>query len=324
MTKAIRIHQPGGPEALRLDDIELPPPGPREVRLRHTAIGLNYVDIYQRSGLYPVPALPATLGVEAAGTVEAVGAEVSEFRPGDRVAYAGHPVGAYAEARLIPAARLIRLPATLAERTIAASLMRGITAHMLLFRVAAVGPGNAVLIHAAAGGLGLILAQWAKRLGATVLGTVGSAAKAELARAHGVDHAILYRESDFVAEVKRVTQGAGVSVAYDGIGGDTLLRTLDCVRPFGTVASIGQTAGPIPPLDVTQLGPRRSLSLARPSVMAYSADPVAYAAAAQAVIAELEAGMKVEIGAEFPLAEAARAHHAMAARETVGSSILVP
>jgi NADPH2:quinone reductase len=323
MTHVIRMHEAGGPEVLVSADMELSEPGPGEVLLRQSAIGLNYVDIYHRTGLYPLP-LPAIPGVEGAGVIEALGPGVSDLAVGDRVAYAGLPAGAYAEARIIAAARLVRLPDAISDRTASAMMLRGITAHMLLHRVCRVAPGDAVLVHAAAGGLGLVLTQWAKRLGATVIGTVGSREKAETARAHGLDHAILYREADFVAEVRRLTGGRGVQVAYDGIGGDTLTRTLDCVQPFGVVASVGQAGAPLPKIEVADLGPRRSLSLARPSVFAYAADLVSYRRAARDLIAEVEAGMRIEIGATFPLAEAARAHRALEGRETVGSIVLVP
>lgn len=323
MTLVVRMHAFGGPEVLAGEQLELPRPAAGEVRLRQEAAGLNYVDIYHRTGLYPVPGLPAVIGVEGAGVVEELGAGVEGLAVGDRIAYAGLPIGGYAEARLIPAARLVRLPEAIPGRVAAGTMLRGVTAHMLLHRVHPLRPGETVLIHAAAGGLGLILAQWAKRLGATVIGTVGSEAKAALARRHGVDHAILYRDADFVAAVHEITDGRGVDYAIDGIGGDLLLRTLDCVRPFGMVASVGQAGGPIPALSVTELGPRRSLALARPSVFAYAADPASYRAAAAAFLAELEAGLRVEIGAEFPLRDAAAAHRVMEARQTVGSPILI-
>ncbi|MDJ0388690.1 quinone oxidoreductase [Roseomonas sp. E05] len=323
MTLVVQIRATGGPEVLVPAQQDLPRPAAGEVRLRQEAAGLNYVDVYHRTGLYLVPGLPAVIGVEGAGVVEELGAGVEGLAVGDRAAYAGLPVGGYAEARLIPAARLIRLPEAVATRSAAGAMLRGVTAHMLLHRVHALQPGETVLIHAAAGGLGLILAQWAKRLGATVIGTVGSEAKAELARRHGVDHAILYDRTDFVAGAREITGGTGVDYAIDGIGGDTLLRTLDCVRPFGTVASVGQAGGPVPALRVAELGPRRSLALARPSVFAYAADPAAYRMAAKAFLALLQTGLRVEIGAGFPLRDAAQAHRALEARRTTGSSLLL-
>lgn len=324
MVAVIALEEYGGAEVLRRRDVELPPPGAGEVRVRHAAMGVNFVDIYHRTGLYPLPALPAVPGVEGAGWVEKVGAGVEGLSPGDRVAYAGLPAGGYAEARNIPAARLVRLPDHVPERVAAASMLRGLTAHMLLHRVANVRPGQVVLIHAAAGGLGLILTQWARRLGAVTIGTVGSADKAGLARDHGLDHAILYREADFVAAVRDLTGGRGVDAAFDGIGGDTLPRTLDCVRPFGVVASVGQAGGPVAPLAVSEIGPRRSLALARPSVFAYANEPHAYAEGAAALFEQLAGGLAVTIGGEYPLADAAGAHRELEAGRTVGSLLLVP
>ncbi len=324
MTLSIAMTIPGGPEVLKAIITEVPAPQPGEVRLHQTAIGVNFVDIYHRTGLYPVPDLPAVLGVEGAGIVEAVGPGVETLRIGDRVAYAGMPVGGYAQTRNIAASRLVRIPGEISERTAAAAMLRGITAHMLLHRVYPVGRGTTVLVHAAAGGLGLIMTQWAKRLGATVIGTVGSPAKADLALSRGLDHAILYRSTDFVAEVRRLTDGAGVHVAYDGIGADTFMRTLDAVRLFGTVASIGQAGGPLPTFPLTELGPRRSLAVARPSVFAYSNDPATYAAATQALFDELISGLVVEIGAEFTLAAAAEAQTLLGQGATTGSILLQP
>lgn len=324
MVSAIVMDRTGGPEVLRLAERDLPPPGPGEARVRHSAIGVNFVDIYHRTGLYPLPGLPATPGVEGAGVVEAVGEGVREVAVGNRVAYAGLPAGGYAQARNIPAVRLVRLPDDIPERLAAAAMLRGLTAHMLLHRVAAVGPGSTVLIHAAAGGLGLMLTQWARRLGAVTIGTVGSEAKAQLARDHGLDHAVLYRQTDFVAAVRDLTGGQGVDVAVDGIGGDTLPRTLDCVRAFGLVASVGQAGGAIAPLAVPELGPRRSLALARPSVFAYANDPGCYFRGAEALFAQLRGGMAVTVGEEYPLAQAARAHADLEAGRTTGSLLLIP
>jgi len=323
MTKVVRIHEFGGPEALRLDAVELPPPGPGEALVRQSFAGVNYVDVYHRIGLYPLPQVPAVLGVEGAGTVAAVGPGVDSVAVGDRVAYAALPVGAYATERLIPAERLLRLPATVSERDAAGIMLRGVTAHMLLHRTYPVGPGTTILVHAAAGGLGLVVTQWAKLLGATVIGTVGSAEKAEIARAAGLDHAILYRETSFVDAVKELTGGRGVDVAYDGIGASTLLETFDAVRPFGTVASVGQAGGPIPPIEVAALGPRRSLSLSRPSVFGYMTDLEDYRTAATALLSLLEqGGINVLVGAVYPLADAARAHADLEGRHTTGSILL--
>lgn len=324
MVAAIVMDRIGEADILQLRHVALPEPGPGEVRLRHGAIGVNFVDIYHRTGLYPLPALPAIPGVEGAGRVEAVGEGVTGLAVGDRVAYAGLPAGGYAEARNIPATRLVRLPDAVPERAAAAAMLRGLTAHMLLHRVARVQSGQVVLIHAAAGGLGLMLTQWAKHLGAVTIGTVGSAEKAELARDAGLDHAILYREQDFVAATRALTDGRGVDVAFDGIGGDTLPRTLDCVRPFGMVASIGQAGGTIAPLALSEIGPRRSLALSRPSVFAYANEPLAYAEGAAALFAMLAGGLAVTIGDDYPLADAAKAHRDLEAGRTVGSLLLVP
>ncbi|MGE5514769.1 MAG: quinone oxidoreductase family protein [Bacteroidota bacterium] len=324
MVAAMMMDRVGGAEVLHLRQIELPPPAAHEVRVRHTAMGVNFVDIYHRTGLYPLPNLPGVLGVEGAGRVEAVGEAVVGLAVGDRVAYAGLPAGGYAEARNIAADRLVRLPAALPERLAAAAMLRGLTAHMLLNRVARVQAGQVVLIHAAAGGLGLILTQWAKHLGATTIGTVGSAEKAELARDYGLDHVILHREQDFVAATRDLTDGSGVDAAFDGIGGDILPRTLDCVRPFGVVASVGQAGGAIAPLALSEIGPRRSLSLSRPSVFAHVADPHSYAEGAAALFARLADGLSITIGAEYPLSQAADAHRDLEAGRTVGSLLLVP
>ena len=324
MPLSIAMTASGGVDVLKPVRAEPPAPGATEVRLRQTAIGVNFVDIYQRQGLYPVPSLPAVLGVEGAGVVEAVGADVKALRNGDRVVYAGLPIGGYAEVRNIPASRLVRIPDGIGDRIAAAAMLRGITAHMLLDRVWPVRPGMVVLVHAAAGGLGLILTQWAKRLGAMVIGTVGAPEKAELARSHGLDHAILYRNQDFVAEVRRLTNGAGVDVAYDGVGGETLTRTLDAVKAFGMVISIGQAGGSLPSIALGELGPRRSLSLARPSVFAYANDQKFYAQATAALFEQLGKGLKIKIGAEFPLAEAADAQTQLERGATVGSILLRP
>lgn len=324
VTQIVAMTAVGGPDVLAVKTVELPPPAPGEVRLRQTAVGVNFVDIYHRTGLYPVPAVPTALGLEGAGVVEAVGEGVDDLKRGDRVAYAGLPVGGYAEARNIPRARLVPVPDGISDRIAAAAIFRGVTAHMLLTKIYPVEAGSVLLVHAAAGGLGLILTQWAKSLGATVIGTVGSRDKAELAMRAGLDHAILYRDKDFVAEVKALTGGRGVDVAYDGVGGDTLRRSLDAVRPFGTVVSNGQASGSLPDIPLSELGPRRALSLARPSVIAYAADPAAYAAAANAVFAQLATGMTIAIGAELKLAEAAKAHALLERGSTTGSILLRP
>lgn len=321
MVAVVQMERVGGPEVLRLADVALTSPGPGEIQVRHTAIGVNFVDIYFRNGLYQAPSLPVPLGVEAAGIVEAVGEGVIGFAPGERVGYAGLPLGGYAEFRNVPATRLLKLPEAISSRLAAASLLRGLTAHMLLHRVFPLKPGQTVLIHAAAGGLGLILTQWAKKLGAITIGTAGSEEKAAVALAHGLDHAILYRETDFVAAVRDLTGGQGVNFAIDGIGGDTLAKTISTLRPFGIVASVGQAGGPIPPVDVHAL---RCVSLARPSVLTYVSDLQAYRDGASALFITLNEGLKVEIGAEYPLKDAAKAQAALEEGKTTGSVLLVP
>jgi NADPH2:quinone reductase len=323
MDKKIQIARPGGIDQLRVSADAPADPGPGEIRVRHEAIGVSFIDLYHRTGLYPLP-LPSTLGVEGAGVVEATGPGVTRLSPGDRVAYAGAPVGAYASTRLLPETRAIVLPDDIPANAAAASMLRGITAHMLLTLIFPVGPGTTALIHAAAGGTGALLSRWAKYLGATVIGTTSSMEKAELARQAGADHVIVGRDADLIGEVRNLTEGRGVDVAYDGIGGGMLARTLACVRPFGTVASIGQAAGPIPALNLEDIGPRRSLSLARPSFMAYAADLSAYRTAAAAVMDMLRLGIGGTIDTAYALEDVARAHADLEAGRSIGSMLLVP
>jgi NADPH:quinone reductase len=323
MAEIVRLRAPGGVEQLEVTQAELPPPGPEEVRLRQTAIGVNFIDIYQRSGLYPLPSA-AIPGVEGVGVVAAIGAEVTELSVGDRVAYAGAPVGAYASERNLPAWRAVKLPDGLSDEAVASSFVKGITAHMLLRRIYPVGAGTTILVHAAAGGLGQLLTRWASCLGAKVIGTVGAEAKVAIARAAGAHHIIIGRDVDFAKAVSELTDGRGVDVAYDGSGGATLKRTLGCVRPFGVVASIGQAAGPIPPLDVEELGPRRSLILARPSVMAYMNDVEDYRRAAAAVLAALASGELEGTGTAYRLREVAQAHADLEEGRTSGALYLKP
>ena len=322
MDIAMIVDRPGGPEVLRAAPRPAERPGPGEVRIRQEAIGVNFIDVYFRSGLYPLPP-QKTPGVEGAGVIEEVGEGVVALRSGDRVAYAGPPVGAYASARLLPEGRAIKLPPGISARSAAATLVKGLTAHMLLTRTYKVGEGSLVLIHAAAGGLGTVLTLWAKRLGAIVVGVVGNEAKAKRARENGADHVVVGRETDLAAAVAGLTSGRGVDYAIDGVGGTTLQRTLSCVRKFGVVASIGQSAGPIPPLAVEALGPSRALSLARPSVMAYAAEDETYPAAVAAVFEAMAAGVVARIGAEYPLVEARRAHVELEAGRSVGSLLLI-
>lgn len=322
--RRIRLHRYGDASVLQEEACEPIPPGPGEVRVRHAAVGVNYVDIYHRTGLYPLPALPAGLGVEAAGIVEAVGPDVTAFAPGQRIAYAGLPAGAYASARNLPAAQLLALPDAVGFEQAAGALLRGITAHMLFAHVRPLQPGDTVLVHAAAGGLGLLLVQWAKALGARVIGTVGNRAKAELALAHGLDRAVLHREEDFVAAAKAFAGGDGVHFAIDGIGGATLERTLAAVRPYGMAASIGQVAGEIAAIDPALLGPSRSIALSRPGVLRFMSDPARYREGAAATLARMASGLRVQIGEVLPLSDAARAHRMLEAGETAGSLLLRP
>ncbi len=325
MSHAIRIHAPGGPEAMRWEAVEVGSPGPGEVRLRQTAVGLNFIDIYQRSGLYPLPALPAVLGMEAAAVVDAVGSGVDELQVGDRVAYASLPVGAYAEARLMPADRIIRLPDDVTDHQAAAMMLKGLTAHYLLRRTYRVGPGDTILIHAAAGGVGLIVCRWAKHLGAIVIGTVGNAAKAELARAHGCDHPIIYTHEDLAKRVRELTDGAGVDVVYDSVGKDTFVASLDCLRPLGMMVSFGNASGPVPAFEPAMLATRGSLFFTRPSLMTYTAKTADYRAAAEEMFALVSTGIvPIEIDQTYPLSEAAAAHRDLKARKTTGSTVLLP
>lgn len=324
MTYAIRLHQTGGPEVLRWEEIDVPPPAAGEARVRHDAVGLNFIDTYHRTGLYPLP-LPSGIGLEAAGVVEAVGAGVSEVQVGDRVAYAGGPVGAYAEVRNIPAHRLLKLPESINFNTAAAMMLQGLTAAYLLRRTYRVQPGDAVLIHAAAGGVGLIASQWAKALGATVIGTVGSAAKSELAKAHGCDHVINYSTENFTQRVREITGGEGVAVVYDGVGKDTFIGSLDSLRPMGTMVSYGNASGPVPPLDLILLSQKGSLFVTRPTLMNYTAKRADLEVLGADLFEMVGAGkVRIEINQTYPLAEAAQAHRDLEARKTTGSTILLP
>lgn len=325
MTHAVRIHTTGGPECLRWEEIELGAPGPGEALLRHEAVGLNFIDVYHRTGLYPLPALPATLGMEGAGVVVAVGEGVSEVAPGDRVAYASPPVGAYSEERLIPSHRLIRLPDAIDAQQAAAMMLKGMTAQYLLRSTFRVGPGQTILLHAAAGGVGLIVCQWARHLGATVIGTVGSAEKAELARAHGCDHTIQYRDEDFVDRVKEITNGRGVDVVYDSVGKDTFLPSLDCLRPRGMIVNFGNASGPAPALDLLLLSQKGSLFVTRPTLMTYTAQREDLVSAAQELFDLVQGGVvSIPVKQRYALADAAQAHRELEARKTKGSTVLVP
>jgi NADPH2:quinone reductase len=317
------IRRQGGPEELQVAQLPLDPPAEGQIRIRQLAAGVNFLDVYQRSGMYGVPALPATLGSEGVGIVEAVGPGVRGLEPGQRIAYAGQ-LGAYAAARNLPAESALVLPDGIATEAAAGALLRGITAHMLFAHVRPLREGDTVLVHAAAGGLGLVLVQWAKALGARVIGTAGSRAKAELALAHGADRVVLYREEDFVAAARAFTDGRGVDFAIDGIGGSTLLRSFDAVRPYGMAASIGQAAGMPAPVDLLQIGAPRAIAFSRPSVIRFMGDPALYREGAQAALARLAAGMRVQIAAEFPLAQAAEAHRMVEEGRTAGAVLLRP
>lgn len=319
----VRIHRQGGAGELEVERIALAAPGAGEVRVRQLAVGVNFLDVYHRSGQYPLSHLPATLGVEGAGIVEALGPGVTGFVPGQRVAYTGL-MGGYAAVRNVPADRLVAVPGAAALDAVAAGLLRGMTAHMLCTHVRQVGPGDTVLVHAAAGGLGLVLTQWASALGARVIGTVGNRDKAALALAHGAERVVLYREEDFVAAARDFSGGRGVDYAIDGIGGDTLLRTFDAVRPYGLAASIGQAGGRIEPVDLLQIGTPRAIAFARPSVMRFMTEPDLYREGAQATLARLAAGLRVPVGLELPLARAAEAHAALEAGRTSGAVLLRP
>lgn len=325
MSKAIKIHETGGPTVMRWEDHDPGAPGPQEVHLHQEAIGLNFIDIYHRTGHYPLPALPAILGLEGAGVVKSVGVEVSGFRSGDRVAYAGIPVGAYAQDRCIPAHRLVKLPDGISTRQAAGMMLRGMTARYLLVGCYPVKAGDRILIHAAAGGVGSIVCQWANHLGAEVIGTVGSADKAEIASNNGCHHPILYGEVDFAERVKAITDGRGVDVVYDGVGQATFMKSLECLRPMGTMVSFGQASGAVPPLDIAVLAAKGSLFLTRPSLMTYTARREDLLAHARDLFAVVERGVvTVTIGQTYPLEEAARAHRDLAERKTRGSTVLIP
>jgi NADPH2:quinone reductase len=321
MPHAIRVHETGGPEVLKWEEVEISDPGPGQIRIRQEAAGLNYIDVYHRTGLYPQE-LPFTPGVEGAGVVEALGPGVTNVQVGDRVAYGG-PVGGYAERRLIPAERVVELPDAISSEQAAAMMLQGMTAEMLVKRVYPVKSGDTILVHAAAGGVGLILCQWAKALGATVIGTVSTDEKAELARAHGCDHPIIYTRQDFVAEVDRITDGARVAVVYDGVGKDTFMKSLDCLKRRGMMASFGNASGPVDPFDALLLARKGSLFLTRPTLYDYTLDPADLQQSARELFEVVASGkVQIEIGQRFALEDAAEAHRALEARKTSGSTVL--
>jgi NADPH2:quinone reductase len=323
MVKAIRIHETGGPEKLVYEDVELPPPAAGEVRVRHTAIGLNFIDIYFRTGLYPTP-LPAIPGGEGAGVVVALGPGVTGFSPGERVAYAAGP-GSYAEERNVAAGVLVKLPDDVSDETAAAMMLKGLTSQYLLRRTYRVKKGDTVLIQAAAGGVGLIASQWAKHLGATVIGTVGSKDKAELAKAHGCDHVILYREEDFVGRVKEITDGALCDVVYDGVGKATFPAVLDCIRPLGTFVSFGNASGPVDAFSLVLLMQKGSLFVTRPTLFHYASKREWLDEMARELFDVVRSGaVKIPVHSRYGLSEAARAQTALESRSTTGATVLIP
>jgi NADPH2:quinone reductase len=303
----------------------MPSPGPGEALVKHAAVGLNYIDIYFRTGLYKPPALPATIGMEGAGTVEAVGEGVTDLKPGDRVAYATAPIGAYAQYRTLKADRLVKLPDAIGFEMAAAMMLQGMTAEYLLRRTFKVQPGQTILIHAAAGGVGLIMCQWAKHLGATVIGTVSSDEKAALAKAHGCDHPIVYTREDFQARVKEITGGKMLPVVYDSVGRETFMKSLDCLAPLGLMVSFGNASGAVPPFEIGLLAAKGSLFLTRPTLASYTAKREDLAASAAALFEVVQKGaVKIEVNQRFPLKDAAEAHRALEGRRTTGSTVLIP
>lgn len=328
MSMAAVIHEKGPPEVFRWEEWPVGEPGPGEVRLRHEAIGVNYVDTYHRRGMphpWPVPPLPCVLGLEGAGVVTETGADARDFAVGDRVAYASPPHGAYSQERLMPADRLIKLPDGIDAVQAAGMMLKGLTAQYLLRRTYRVRPGDTVLVHAAAGGMGLILCQWVQHLGGTVVGTVSSDEKAALARANGCDHPVVYTRDDFVAKVKEVTDGAGVPVVYESIGKDTFARSLDCLRPMGVLASYGHASGAPDPVDVIELGAKGSLFVTRPAIMHYMAKRTDLLAAAADLMDVVQSGaVKIQVNHTYPLREVAQAHRAIEERRTTGSTVLMP
>lgn len=323
MPKAIRIHEFGGPDVLRFEDVEVGDPGPGEVLVDQRAVGLNFIDIYHRTGAYP-NALPLIIGSEGSGDVVAVGPDVPGFKPGDRVAY-GTSLGAYAERRIVPARQLVGLPDAISYEVGAVMMLKGMTAQYLLRQTYRVQPGDLVLVQAAAGGVGLILCQWAKALGATVIGTVGSDEKAEAARQHGADHVILYRREDFAARVREITDGALCHVVYDGVGKATFPGSLDCLRPLGTFVSFGSASGRIDAFDINLLAQKGSLFATRPTLFTYARTRDGLVAMAQDVIDVVSAGaVRMDVAARYPLRDAAEAHRALEGRDTTGATVLLP
>lgn len=324
MPKAIRIHQTGGPEVMKWEDVDVPAPGPGEAQIRHTAVGLNYIDTYHRSGLYPMQ-LPVVIGSEGAGVVTAVGPGVSEVKVGDRVAYGNAPIGSYSELRNIPAGRLVKVPDGISDQQAASMMLKGMTAQYLVRRTYPVKKGDTILVHAAAGGVGLILVQWGKALGATIIGTVGSAEKAKIAKDHGADHVINYREQKFAEEVRKITGGKGVPVVYDGVGKDTFDGSLDCLAPRGFMVSYGNASGAVPPVNLLVLSQKGSLYVTRPTLATHVASREDLVATANELFDVVKSGkVRIEINQTYPLRDAVRAHQDLEGRRTTGSTVLLP
>lgn len=324
MAKAVRFHKTGGPEVLVYEDVDVGAPGDGQALIRNTTVGLNFIDTYHRSGLYPLP-LPSGIGLEAAAVVEAVGKGVSNVKPGDRVGYAGGPPGAYSEQRLIPADRLVKVPAGVSDREVAAMMLKGLTVQYLIRRVYRVEKGETVLFHAAAGGVGLIACQWLKALGATVIGTVGSDEKARIAKAHGCDHTIVYTRENFVDRVKEITGGAKVPVVFDSVGKDTFAGSLDCLKPRGLLAVFGNGSGPVSAFDLNLLAGKGSLYVTRPTLMTYTARREDLESAAKELFDVVKSGkVKIEVNQSYALKDAAQAHRDLEGRKTTGSTVLLP
>jgi NADPH:quinone reductase len=324
MSRSVQIHEHGGPEVLRFEDLEVGPPGPDELQIRHTAIGLNFLDVYNRTGTYPGK-LPSGLGNEAAGLVTAVGKKARGFRVGDRVAYVSNTLGAYSDVRNLPAVRVVNVPKGVSDEEAAAMMLKGLTAHYLIRRTYRVKKGDTILVHAAAGGVGLILCQWAKSLGATVIGVVSSDAKAQLARKHGCKHVLISGRDPLVATVKQLTKGVGVAVVYDSVGKDTFMESLDCLRPLGMMVSYGNASGVPPAVSPLELSKRGSLFLTRPTLFSYIGTRQELDAAARELFAAVKKkAIRVRIDQRYPLAQVAEAHRDLEARRTTGSSVLLP
>ena len=325
MGNAVRLYEYGGAEVLKYEEFDPGSPGSGDVLIKHEAIGLNFIDVYHRTGLYPMPALPAVLGMEGSGIVKALGEEVSDLAVGDRVAYAGLPPGAYCDFRLIPAHRLVKLPEEISYEQAAGMMLKGMTARYLVKSCYHIQAGDTILVHAAAGGVGSIVCQWARHLGATVLGTVGSSEKADIASRNGCKHPIIYTRDDFVEQVKEITKGKGVNVVYDSVGQATFLKSLDCIRPLGTMVSFGQASGSIDAFDISLLSAKGSLFLTRPSLMTYTEkreDLIAHAEDLFDVV--INRSVNIEVSQTYPLSETANAHEDLENRKTKGSTVLIP